>query len=83
MGSVAPRGSEQASKPFSRFALAAPHDNGMNSMQNAEAMLNTIDTDMVKELTPHIPALSWFADAVSSAFFKSHILFTCPILTRS
>jgi hypothetical protein len=39
VGSIAPPESQEAQKPFSRFVLAAPHDNGMNSMQNSDAVL--------------------------------------------
>jgi hypothetical protein len=41
MGDVAPPGSEQASKPFSKLFLPAAHDIGMNSMQNADAVLKS------------------------------------------
>jgi hypothetical protein len=40
-GQIAPAGSPQASKPFSRFFLPAAHDIGMNSMQNADAVLSS------------------------------------------
>lgn len=54
MGSIAPIGSPEASKPFSRFVLAAPHDCGMNSMQSADTILQGVNVDVVKYLTPHI-----------------------------
>src|SRR5271155_4529477 len=41
MSDVAPTGSPQASKPFSKFCLPPAHDIGMNSMQNAEAVLTS------------------------------------------
>ncbi|RAK71680.1 PLC-like phosphodiesterase [Aspergillus fijiensis CBS 313.89] len=64
MGDLAPVGSMEAQKPFSRFALAAPHDNGMNSMDSCDAVFQHLDGDMlaaVRELVPmlahirHIP----------------------------
>jgi hypothetical protein len=39
MGALAPADSKQASKSFSRLVLPCPHDVGMNSMQNVEAVL--------------------------------------------
>jgi hypothetical protein len=54
MGGVAPTGSPEATKPFSRFVLAAPHDCGMNTMQSADTVLQGVDADVLKYLTPHI-----------------------------
>ena len=61
MGSVAPVGSLQAQLPFSRFVLAAPHDNGMNSMQSADVILSAIDKDITADLRKIIPALRFFS----------------------
>ncbi|CZR67133.1 uncharacterized protein PAC_17032 [Phialocephala subalpina] len=41
MGQVAPQGSGQAGQPFSKLFLPAAHDIGMNSMQNADAVLSS------------------------------------------
>ncbi len=41
MAEVAPQGSPQSSKPFRSFMLPAVHDVGMNSMQNADAVLGS------------------------------------------
>ena len=60
MGAVAPQGSPQAQHPFSRFVLAAPHDNGMNSMQQADAVLSSVDSDMIADLRKMIPGLHHF-----------------------
>lgn len=60
MGAVAPPGSPQAQHPFSRFVLAAPHDNGMNSMQQADAVLSSINSDMVADLREIVPGLHHF-----------------------
>ena len=67
MGAVAPPGSSQAQQPFSRFVLAAPHDNGMNSMQSADAVLSAIDTDMAADLRKIIPWLEFFSHIPDSA----------------
>ena len=67
MGAVAPPGSLQAQQPFSRFVLAAPHDNGMNSMQSADAVLSAIDTDMAADLRKIIPRLEFFSHIPDSA----------------
>ena len=64
MGSIAPPGSPEAAKPFSRFVVAAPHDDGMNSMQSTDTVLQGVNADAVKDLTPHIEELQWFADIV-------------------
>ena len=61
MGSVAPPGSLQAQKPFSRFVIAAPHDNGMNSMRSCDAILKAADLNMVSKLRKLIPKLQWFS----------------------
>ena len=67
MGTVAPPGSSQAQQPFSRFVLAAPHDNGMNSMQSADVVLSAIDTDMAADLRKIIPRLEFFSHIPDSA----------------
>lgn len=60
MGAVAPPGSTQAQQPYSRFVLAAPHDNGMNSMEQADVVLSSINSDMVADLRKIVPALHHF-----------------------
>ncbi|KAL1971011.1 hypothetical protein VTN77DRAFT_2845 [Rasamsonia byssochlamydoides] len=60
MGTLAPPGSIAAQEPFSRFVLAAPHDNGMNSMENCDAVFQNLDTDMVSELRKCVPSLRFF-----------------------
>ena len=60
MGTIAPPGSPQAQQPFSRFVLAAPHDNGMNSMQQADAVLSSVNSDMIAELREIVPGLHHF-----------------------
>lgn len=53
MGEVAPPGSHQASKPFSSLALPAAHDIGMNSMQNADAVLaSSAIIDVMTSINP-------------------------------
>ena len=61
MGTLAPVGSPQAQLPFSRFVLAAPHDNGMNSMQSADAILSSVDKDMAADLRHIVPSLHFFS----------------------
>ena len=39
MGTLAPPGSAQAEKPFSKLVLPSPHDPGMNKMQTVDAIL--------------------------------------------
>ena len=72
MGAVSPVGSSQAQQPFSRFVLAAPHDNGMNSMQSADVVLSAIDTDMAADLRKIIPRLEFFSHIPDSAL--AHML---------
>ncbi|KAF8936459.1 PLC-like phosphodiesterase [Dissophora ornata] len=62
MGTLAPPGSPAAQKPFSRFVLAAPHDNGMNTMQICDIVFAAADTDAVKDLRKVFPALHFFED---------------------
>ena len=67
MGAIAPPGSSQAQQPFSRFVLAAPHDNGMNSMQSADVAISAIDTEMAADLCKIIPRLEIFSHIPDSA----------------
>jgi hypothetical protein len=60
MGSVAPPGSPEAQQPFSKFVLAAPHDDGMCSMQSADAVLAAADPEMVNKLMDELPRLHFF-----------------------
>ncbi|PYH88608.1 PLC-like phosphodiesterase [Aspergillus ellipticus CBS 707.79] len=55
MGAVAPPGSPQAQRPFSRLVLAAPHDNGMNSMTTCEAVFQHLDNDMLAAVRKLVP----------------------------
>lgn len=65
MTQLAPPGSEAANKPFSRFVLAAPHDDGMNTMQNCDAVLYGREEEIIAKLMNHIPALGWFSEHMS------------------
>ncbi|KAJ5833031.1 hypothetical protein N7474_001342 [Penicillium riverlandense] len=60
MGTVASPASAAAQKPFSRFVLAAPHDDGMNSMTSCDAVLQHLDGNMVAELRKIAPTLRYF-----------------------
>ncbi|KAF9080043.1 hypothetical protein BGX23_002750 [Mortierella sp. AD031] len=60
MGTVAPPGSPAAQKPFSRFVLAAPHDNGMNSMTTCDAFFTAASMDIVSDMKEHFPCLRFF-----------------------
>ncbi|KAF9388023.1 hypothetical protein BGX21_000410 [Mortierella sp. AD011] len=60
MGTIAPPGSPQAQKPFSRFVLAAPHDNGMNSMTICDAIFQAANSDTMDDLKNAFPPLAWF-----------------------
>ena len=64
MGSLVPQNSPAAKKPFSRFVLAAPHDDGMDTMQNADAVINGLDGDNIGKLHENLPELRWFAELV-------------------
>ena len=67
MGDLAPPGSKEATLPFSRYVLPAPHDNGMNSMQNAEAVLAGLSVSHVPFLKNVIPHMSFFDHLPDSA----------------
>lgn len=60
MGAVAPPGSPAAQKPFSRFVLAAPHDNGMNSMTTCDAFFAAASMDVLSEMKEGFPCLRFF-----------------------
>lgn len=61
MGEVAPPGSSEEQKPFSRLCLVAPHDNGMNTMQNVDLVVQSLDEGALDELRVHLPHLKWFS----------------------
>ena len=54
MGDLAPEGSVESERLFSRFALVAPHDPGMNSMQNALALLYSLTPDQIVDFHYHL-----------------------------
>jgi len=60
MGSLAPQNSPAAKKPFSRFVLAAPHDDGMNTMQNVDAVINGLDADDLWKMSDNLPEVQSF-----------------------
>lgn len=60
MGQLASEGSVQESLPYSRFVLPAPHDNGMNSMDSASAVLKGISPGHIPYLKSILPRLSFF-----------------------
>lgn len=70
MGATAPPGSPQEQLPFSRFVLAAPHDNGMNSMTSADAVLSALDADMASDLRKIMPGLQFFEHLPDAALLK-------------
>jgi len=41
--------------------LVCPHDNGMNTMQNVDLVLQSLDGGAIGELKRHLPHLQWFA----------------------
>ena len=63
MGEVAAPRSSQASKPFSKFFLPAAHDIGMNSMQNADAVLHS--SALVEVMTTINPVFAKLAGTMS------------------
>lgn len=77
-------GSSQAQQPFSRFVLAAPHDNRMNSMQSADAVLSAIDTDMAADLRRIIPRLEFFSHIPDSALVHMlpNIVYGLPVTQK-
>ncbi|KAF2816590.1 PLC-like phosphodiesterase [Mytilinidion resinicola] len=72
MGTFAPPGSPQAQKPFTRFVLAAPHDNGMNSMTTCDAIFSSANMDLISELRQIIPQVEWLSH-ISDAFILEHL----------
>jgi len=63
MGEVAPPGSQQASKPFSKLFLPAAHDIGMNSMQSADTVLKS--NALVEVMTTINPVFAKIAGMMS------------------
>ncbi|MCJ1322072.1 hypothetical protein MMC15_007417 [Xylographa vitiligo] len=66
MGSLAPQGSPAAMKPFSRFVLVAPHDDGMDTMQNSDTVINALDSSNIFKFKDNIPELRWFGELLPS-----------------
>ncbi|KAF2769984.1 PLC-like phosphodiesterase [Teratosphaeria nubilosa] len=60
MGELAPPGSVEETKPFSRLCLVAPHDNGMNTMVNVDLVVQSLDQGALGELKKHMPHLTFF-----------------------
>ncbi|KAK5123768.1 hypothetical protein LTR85_002404 [Meristemomyces frigidus] len=67
LGDIAPPGSGEEAKPFSRLCLVCPHDNGMNTMQNVDLVLQSLDEGALGELRNHFPHLKWFNHLPDSA----------------
>jgi hypothetical protein len=67
MGAVVPAGSDGEQHPFSRFVLAAPHDDGMNSLTTCNSVIEDRDEALVDVLAAHIPALKWLTEHASNA----------------
>ncbi|CZS97131.1 uncharacterized protein RAG0_06267 [Rhynchosporium agropyri] len=65
MGQVAPQGSEQAAKPFSRMFLPAAHDIGMQSMQSCDAVIGS--DALVAVLTLINPVFAKIANMMAHA----------------
>lgn len=59
MGSLAPQNSPAAQIPFFRFVLA-PQDDGMNTMQNVDAVVNGLDADDLWKMSDNLPKVKWF-----------------------
>jgi len=76
MGEVAPSGSQQASKPFSKMFLPAAHDIGMNSMQSADAVLRS--SALVDVLTTINPVFAKLAGMMS----HEAVLLIAPTIVR-
>lgn len=66
MGTLAPQNSLAARKPFSRFVLAAPHDDGMNTMQNADAVINGLDANDLWKMSDNLPEVQAFKKMLPS-----------------
>lgn len=60
---IAPRGSAQAAKPFSKFFLPAVHDVGMNSMQSSDAVMSS--NALVNALISDSPTFAKIAHMMS------------------
>jgi hypothetical protein len=80
MEGVAPAGSSQASKPFTKFFLPAAHDIGMNSMQSAEAVLNS--EALVNVLTSINPVFAKIANTMSHPAIMAMAPNVCDFLLR-
>lgn len=84
MGNLAPTGSPEADLPFARFVLPAPHDNGMNTMENADAVLKSVSPShlpYLKELLPHLNFFNHLPDT-AIAHMLPHIVYGTSVTQK-
>jgi hypothetical protein len=79
LAELAPAGSLQSSKPFAKLVLPCAHDVGMNSMQNAEAILMKAGKPFIGVLK----ALDGVAKALSSSMSDDLLVSMAPNIIRS
>jgi hypothetical protein len=72
MGKLAPPGSTEAVEPFTKLVLPCAHDFGMNSMQNAEAILNKVGKPLLKILKAVNPVAKLLSQTCSDDILLAH-----------
>ncbi|KAK3329954.1 PLC-like phosphodiesterase [Apodospora peruviana] len=85
MGKLAPPGSPQENKPFTRLVLPAAHDVGMNSMQSSELVLRKLGGAIVETMINDNRILSEITDAVSGPAIQliaPNIIFSLAITQK-
>lgn len=64
--SLAAQHSPEARKACSRFILAAPHDDGMNTTQNVDVVVNGLHADDLWKMSDHSLEVQWFKNILPS-----------------
>ncbi|KAI9926291.1 hypothetical protein ASPWEDRAFT_45640, partial [Aspergillus wentii DTO 134E9] len=84
MGTVAPPESPAAQLPFSRFVLAAPHDNGMNSMATCDSIFQHLNKDLVAVIRKLVPLLRHVKHIPDHFLMKKlpHIVYSLSITQK-
>lgn len=85
MAAVAPPGSSLEAQPLGRMVLPSAHDVGMNSMQNADAVLQHAGGAVVSKLIPNNDAVRAIIDALSGpaiALIAPNIVFSLAITQK-
>ncbi|KAK3335892.1 PLC-like phosphodiesterase [Cercophora scortea] len=84
-GKLAPPGSPQENKPFSRLVLPSAHDVGMNSMESSDSLLKKVGGAIATTLVGNHEAVARITDCVSGSAISlvaPNIIFSLAITQK-